>query len=116
MSGAKHTPGPWRVQQETESSFGSRDKQVHWRIYSDAKLGRSPFVCQVPHHSCGPKEADARLIAAAPTMLDALETVVASLSERPLLEAPYHEQAVSYALTVARQALASARGEESDRG
>jgi hypothetical protein len=65
----QHTPGPWRARQVVDQMDdpGSTLAVVAWR-----GLGPSPwmvFADTMP----GAPEADARLMAAAPQMLDALE-------------------------------------------
>ena len=89
---AGHTPGPWRVY-PPGSSVPYYD--VCARIVSDKPSGRSA--------SDGPSDADAALIAAAPTLLSVLLSAVlhaeASIDSE---ETPW--------LDAARDALAKARG------
>ena len=78
---AEHTPGPWYV--------GSRDKEFCLAVHSEApglSGYRAADVCRVWHtrenaalRSIG--EANARLIAAAPELLAALEDLMAMRSE-----------------------------------
>ena len=59
-----HTPGPWRY------------SPAHKDIISMANVGRDDLICDVrgsEHGSVIPSEANARLIAAAPGLLAALE-------------------------------------------
>ena len=60
---SKHTPGPWRYQE------GS-DPYTHIVRAGETGLGR--FVVQCGQSRNGSEEANARLIAAAPEMLEAL--------------------------------------------
>ena len=74
MDEAKHTPGPWLTHKEGFSS-----------IYIESRIGGG-MLQEVA--SCGPtgegrdqQEANARLIAAAPELLEALKEVVEILDE-----------------------------------
>jgi hypothetical protein len=69
-----HTPGPWSAQ---PSELGPDDKPFHW--YVVAGNGRyDPAIVSTWPGSVDP-ERDARLISAAPDMLEALEGLVASV-------------------------------------
>jgi len=66
---SKHTPGPWNY---------TMDKDRGWDFKLTADHGKTEIVsgcgcCDSPWVSC---EADARLIAAAPELLEALELIV----------------------------------------
>ena len=72
MTHAKHTPGPWFIEhldwaQKGHVFISAKDHgelaQVVWLMENDEIMGRNS-----PE-----KEANARLIAAAPTMLEALQ-------------------------------------------
>ncbi len=70
----KHTPGPWHTIREGSST-----------VYVESRIGGG-WVQEVS--SCGPtangseeQEANARLIAAAPELLDALEMVMKKYSK-----------------------------------
>jgi hypothetical protein len=104
MMGAKHTPGPWTAVEdelvpergciyvEAKDTFGSSDMETIAEAY---KLNSFDTEQQ---------EANARLIAAAPTMLEALRAVVGALG--PLK--PTQETLKSYQL--AEAAIAKAEG------
>ena len=62
----KHTPGPWQV--------GRQDHVGDWQIQSGAEGGYGVVACTMPVGIDNPK-ANARLIAAAPELLDALISV-----------------------------------------
>lgn len=64
MTKAKHTPGPWNV---AKTTFGQT-------IIDAPSIGE--IVCRVEEWSEKQDEANARLIAAAPELLDALKLVV----------------------------------------
>ena len=90
MSTTKHTPGPWRI----ESGPYYRAIRVDFEVIADMRqIGRS-F-----------NESNARLIAAAPDLLDALENVIESWG----LGLLPHED--SEALDQARAAITKAKGE-----
>ena len=65
---AKHTPGPWKVGKQP---FG-RD----YMVTGPQSVG----ICDITHHVGQQCEADARLIAAAPDMLEELELLVFAFS------------------------------------
>ena len=98
----KHTPGPWSTHREGFST-----------VYVEARL-RQGVIQEVA--ACGPteagqeqQEANARLIAAAPELLDALEMVIKE-------QAPSYHECIDdgepeCAWCIARKAMAKARGE-----
>jgi hypothetical protein len=101
MSG--YTPGPWHTKREGLST-----------IYVEANIGGG-WVQEVA--ACGPtetadqKEANARLIAAAPELLEALERI-AVLYEKDTDADNYEQAANAYEMRcIARAAIAKARGE-----
>lgn len=61
MSENKHTPGPWKYQENSD---------VYTHI---VRHGDDRFLCNLGQDTSGRAEADARLIAAAPEMLEALK-------------------------------------------
>jgi hypothetical protein len=63
----KHTPGPWRLKESPHK------REFSYFIDTGPELG-SYFVAAV-NNGTGPDEANARLIAAAPELLAALETL-----------------------------------------
>lgn len=92
MSKNAHTPGPWfhhgpSGSQHTAGGF----------VNSTADRNGSPVVCSIYGTGGQPYEANARLIAAAPDLLDALEYALPSLG--------FEEKAKAVA------AIAKARGE-----
>lgn len=99
MSIEQHTPGPWFVD-EDELNVCAPDPEepdVPW-VVAGVRVG-----CGYPESQDG---ANARLIAAAPELLEALETVlqVKRTDDRSIVFAPH-------AVAKARAAIAKARGE-----
>lgn len=103
----KHTPGSWDVEDPMGAEIGlsivqSGLKTYEWEFIamvcqsdaSEERMGKQRFI------SPGEQEANARLIAAAPELLEALKgmLVVANL----FTDSPYHE--------AARAAIAKAEG------
>ena len=70
---AKHTPGPWEI-----GSINKRDKNLWWAaVFTPKNTGKphTPRACEalgIDREEC---EANARLIASAPELLEALETI-----------------------------------------
>lgn len=89
---AAHTPGPWRVAQ-----INATDKP--WAV-----IGQGPHGDEIVAGYLR-TEADARLIAAAPDMLAALQVLLASAS--------YSTDAMDAAEAQARAAIAKAEGRSS---
>lgn len=88
---AKHTPGPWRYQREN----GSPTTGQHM-IAGDTPPG---YLAEVRDCGSGDVSANARLIAAAPELLEALLAVV-RVADRATVE-----------FDMARAAIAKATGE-----
>ena len=88
-----HTPGPWELREGDDEAFGPA-------IYSAGAHDMDPLAT-VSRVSRRDAEADARLIAAAPDLLAALEDVVQMY--QPAFDPPFIERA--------RAAIAKAKGE-----
>jgi len=71
VSAHKHTPGPWSVEQNTYGSIVCKDGKSMIAIWPEG-LGGPSF----------PHEANARLVAAAPELLEALITKVKDAEQR----------------------------------
>ncbi len=94
---SKHTQGPWKYGIE----LSSRSKE--WLISFDAGYrGRGIGIAETKAGS-GQEEANARLISAAPELLDALEEAVCALE---VCGKDYR------ATEIARSAIAKAKGEK----
>lgn len=65
---ASHAPGPWTVRNKTVSFID------HGKRYAIARVSNSPLITGEGH------EANARLIAAAPDLLDALRDLESAVS------------------------------------
>lgn len=75
---AKHTPGPWVFKREVHKGDVDHIATVAW--VADIRVGRdcgAAYLCNYESH--GTNEVDARLIAAAPELLEALEDAVGEL-------------------------------------
>lgn len=87
MTNVKHTPGPWRVVESIDGYFAGRKTTV--------KAGNlrvlSPWQHR-PHPEFDEFEANARLIAAAPELLDALQSLLARVSSDIIANQCWHEE------------------------
>lgn len=93
--GTKHTPGPWVVVRAGNSTLIRSDSQ---RGY----FAKIEGACAGAHGAEG--EANARLIAAAPDLLEALKKAL------PLLEEHIRGRSVTEAIEAAEAAIAKAEG------
>lgn len=89
-----HTPGPWRLERD-------------YNGVPEFVLGGDTCVCDFGIEA--PKPEDARLIAAAPELYEALEAAYMVLGPQKSRFKDYVD-----AVTLARAALAKARGEEGE--
>lgn len=85
MSEAKHTPGPWQWTQHFDPTIS---------IYKDG-FGQ---IARLYDSSAGTGKANARLIAAAPDLLDALKALTHSLDVEDLV---HDDQRSSFAAAIA---------------
>ena len=97
----KHTPGPWYA----ESGHEQRNGQLYWQVTdgNDAIMQNQFCWCQ------GSQEANARIIAAAPDLLDALELMCKQTENMAKLAGVWLDGNVGY--VAARAAIAKARGQ-----
>jgi len=103
---SKHTPGPWRAQ--PREGF-----EGEWEVVSTCEI-EWLIAAAAPHIDGDPDEANARLIAAAPELLEAL---VGLMRVMPVLPADAKtirgiEQQYDAAHRAARAAIAKAKGGE----
>lgn len=87
-----HTPGPWELSEGNTSLWGTSPFNARVRIGNIVKHSSMNGIDY---------EANARLIASAPCLLKALETIVKDIENNSL----------GNALSVARFAISKARGE-----
>lgn len=101
---SKHTPGPWRAWENTFSdTFG------HWTISGTKSEG----IAEIVGHLGQPREEDARLIAAAPAMLAALNLVTgALLGWMEIADDDDERDSDRLAVEAARLAIAAAEGQD----
>ena len=105
MNEAKHTPGPWHLE---EMGYNSSSYYIRGSSESGDRLtiGKGA-VAHIPRSTVNPMEANARLIAAAPELLDALRGLLA-LEEENLRG--YDDIDVCAEVQFARAAIAKATG------
>ena len=75
---AKHTPGPWRIEGYTRLIGGEVTGHTISHGVNNYRDGPEGYVCTTN----GTSEADARLIAAAPDLLEALQYVMSAHGEQ----------------------------------
>jgi hypothetical protein len=105
MSNTKHTPGPWQL---TSVPFELRNMDSVAAIYGPlTKDGGACFICDISR-SPGDKEAEAnaKLIAASPELLEALEMLVNSIGFAKLnkTDKGQHDTAFEKALAAIKKA------------
>ena len=114
-SETKHTPGPWKRQTGINAAFPELPEII--QIVHERDDGGARYVCDLmPHvYETTPDglreelDANARLIAAAPEMLEALEQILDALEHEDSGKEP--DEATDPMLGIARAALRKARGE-----
>lgn len=89
----RHTPGPWTVGQVGQVMAGGH-------VLADC-------------YSCDDEQADvdARLMAAAPDLLEALKDIADDYTDRFDLESPSTNPGIKHRVRLARAAIAKAQGE-----
>lgn len=118
---SKHTPAPWAVQKAEDCMGRKLDEMVRWVITADGHgLWISTGPTWDPEHA-EESEANARLIAAAPDLLDALTKVtsfvVTDVAEscngnkcrEPWCAGCFGEEVAEQTVREAREALDAAR-------
>lgn len=104
MSETKHTPGPWIG---AGPSFGDQLPRYTTEIVTEweDEDDQRPMICTLPfRHYDHENEANARLIAAAPELLEALETCLVLMD--------YGGTWTVEEQNTARAAIAKAKGEQ----
>jgi hypothetical protein len=104
---SEHTPGPWRVGSWYEGRLAVIVEDV-----SDMRIITELTGANLAH------EANARLIAAAPELLEALGTIARFIKDGDEIDGEEHEmsiddafQTAADAIDIARAAVAKAKGE-----
>lgn len=95
----KHTPGPWTVQEEIDGPVQNTRIVAHKKA-----VASTAQQCGRPHH-WNEAEANARLIAAAPELLEACEALVNAYS---IHDGTVHARAVDVAVAAIRKATGEA--------
>ena len=104
---SEHTVGPWKMRVSLQPSENHRG----WDIYSPGSwIGSVSPCCDLAGDATPEGIANARLIAAAPDLLAALERAVGVLREGPIY-AKAVVYGVDYLLQEADATLAKVRGE-----
>jgi hypothetical protein len=123
MMNAKHTPGPWRAfpahapsRKTPNWPESERQSQYdHWKIADDDQTAGNPMcpgnlVAHIYNHN-GTVEANARLISAAPELLDAAIALVAHWDGLPdAVRREANAADLGKFITQAREAIAKAEG------
>jgi hypothetical protein len=111
MSESKHTPGPWRAQLR-EGYVEQWEVDGQWEVVATGET--ELWIADAASH-IGCDEANARLIAAAPELLEALEHLAAiagtGLLHRQSLDKQGMVELFEEARAAARAAIAKAKGE-----
>ena len=74
---SKHTSGPWKAEQYIDESRGIDG----WNVCRDSDIGESVAYAGEFPYVCIESEADARLIAAAPELLEVAKMALAGYEE-----------------------------------
>lgn len=107
---SKHTPGPWHLQgydlETLDFAVSSTGQMVDFQIYAPLSKQHPMPIASVQHCFNGKAcEANAHLIAAAPTMYEALKQI------EPILARMYGTQAKDLPpMQIVRAAIAKAEG------
>ncbi len=107
MTKAKHTPGPWVIGTSEGRVLSRWDGIGYWEIANATVTDFRGDSGEV-YFAGGAQEANARLIAAAPDLLEALEAMVADWGKLASVVKPLGEES---SLRKARAAIAKAKGE-----
>lgn len=105
-----HTPGPWVAQRDWESVFNPDPEELEFYMKRPITAIRSLTADKdvaLCHDLFEFNPDDARLMAAAPDLLEALEKLASTLDSLSLSD----EEAWTSDLVVARAAIAKAKGE-----
>ena len=106
MTTQKHTPGPWKVVHEEERYPGWNGPIPHSIGTSDGET----IIARCPDGWGAEDNANARLIAAAPELLDALSEIMSHRTPIPDEDSDYVPRLI---IDQARAAIHKATGEDS---
>lgn len=99
MDKSKHTPGPWKV----------GDRKPYVEVWGPMRMNHSPILASMESE---PREANARLMAAAPDMLAALREVEWIFDGQEDITETGGANDAMKALMAVRPAIAKATGEQ----
>lgn len=85
MSNTKHTPGPWELKMPKGNRPSARISGDGWEDFAKV-FTRTTFEGESKLHDCEEGEANARLIAASPELLEALKEIVHITGDRKTVE------------------------------
>lgn len=112
----QHTPGPWIYSWETEARDWAVVTDTSGGIVANVNTETGPDAHSAPATRQMPAEANVRLIASAPALLEALEDYLAAVEEERDRRRKHHAQMhaafdkMRQCEEAARAAIASARG------
>ena len=103
-----NTPGPWAADGELRQSKTGKHKCI-WQINKDGSLAHTEPIATVWYY-LHPGDANARLIAAAPEMLEALEQIAKGEGRFSRDQLTHCQNTLEDMKAVARAAIAKAEG------
>lgn len=107
---SNHTPGPWVFSDNTKLGWKTNPYSV-----SVKRKGHFTAVADIPNRKLltdEEKKANARLISAAPDLLEALKEITSDYAERFDLDDPSTNPGIKSSIKLARAAIAKATGEQ----
>jgi hypothetical protein len=110
MTTAKHTPGPWRIVRTSDYTSDPEDTDIQ---SIEGANGDSVYFTDSGYYR--PREEDARLIAAAPDLLEALREIAEDDGRDPdngIWDEWTEAEAFSRAQRIAREAIRKATVED----
>jgi hypothetical protein len=112
MSETKFTPGPWRVEEGTTLVWGATSDETSYMKWPVARAELAQQWQKQGRPTEDEAEANARLIAAAPTLYEALEEAVACIIANRATPGVFYEDSFEGStLAKCEAVLAKARGE-----
>lgn len=104
--GAKHTPGPWDVE-----ALVTKTVIVKWGAFDDADGSAPREVIAEVYNSSGVNDPNARLIAAAPELLEAAKWSAKYLQERDPIHTKAEEAECEWCIVRVKLEAAIAKAE-----